>query len=183
MQIDRIYYPVKTLGPGNRIGIWTIGCTHRCLGCSNPELWDENTAKDISIDRIISYIETIKDAEGITITGGDPFNQLDDLTVLLHKLNNLGYEDILVYSGYTIEEILEMGELAKRAIDNIGVLIDGPYIDGLNDNKGIRGSSNQKIIVLNHSLDTKYDNVENMNRETQIVLNDNMIQAIGIPIK
>ena len=39
MYIARILYPVKVLGPGNRIGIWFAGCHHRCKGCSNPELW------------------------------------------------------------------------------------------------------------------------------------------------
>ena len=41
MYVARILYPVKVLGPGNRIGIWVSGCNHRCKGCSNPELWKQ----------------------------------------------------------------------------------------------------------------------------------------------
>ena len=39
--VARILYPVKVLGPGNRVGIWLAGCDHKCLGCSNPELWEQ----------------------------------------------------------------------------------------------------------------------------------------------
>ncbi len=54
MQIDRVLFPITTLGPGNRIGIWTIGCPHKCYNCSNPELWDANVNKDTYRGRRIS---------------------------------------------------------------------------------------------------------------------------------
>ena len=40
MNVARILYPVKVLGPGKRIGIWLCGCDRECFGCSNPELWE-----------------------------------------------------------------------------------------------------------------------------------------------
>ena len=183
MQIDRIYYPVTTLGYGVRIGIWTIGCTHGCHNCSNPELWKPDPSKDISIDRIAACIKKVPNVDGITITGGDPFLQAEELLNLVSCIRNLGYDDILVYTGYTYEELQEQGGAVKEALGIIGVLIDGLYIDEKNDNKSIRGSSNQRIHIIDHTLDDRYLNVENWERKTQIVMSDNLVQAIGIPIK
>ena len=183
MQIDRVYYPVVTLGYGQRIGIWTIGCVHECMNCSNPELWKPNPSKEVSIERILRYIEKIPRADGITITGGDPFLQSEELLRFVIKLKEMGYSDILVYSGYTLAELKRQGDTVNQILVNIGVLVDGRYVDELNDNKSFRGSSNQKIIVLNKSLEQRYIGANNWDRKTQIVMNDNNIQAIGLPVK
>ena len=174
---------MKTLGYGNRIGIWIIGCSHHCHNCSNPELWNSNPSKDISIDNIVKCIEKIKDADGITITGGDPFEQPKELLSLVLRLKELKYEDILVYSGYTYKQLTSKGESYQTILDNIGVLIDGLYIDELNDNKSIRGSSNQCIYVLNQKLEDRYEDVCNWERQSQILLSNNEIQVIGLPMK
>lgn len=183
MQIDRIYYPVKTLGYGNRIGIWTIGCSHHCKNCSNPELWEKDSSRDISIERIIECVQQVHDADGITITGGEPFDQPDELELLVHRLKDLGYRDILVYSGYTLEELQAKSETVRRILNRIGILIDGRYLDELNDNMSFRGSSNQRILRLNETLIGRYKNAETWNRESQIIMSDNKIQTIGLPLK
>lgn len=183
MQIDRVYYPVTTLGYGQRIGIWTVGCKHECMNCSNPELWKPNQTKEISIERILKYIERIPHTDGITITGGDPFFQPEELLHLVMGLKEMKYTDILVYSGYTLEELKQQGDTVSQILLNIGVLVDGRYNDELNDNKSFRGSSNQRIIVLNKSLEERYRGADDWDRKTQIVMNDNNIQAIGLPVK
>lgn len=181
MQIDRIYYPVETLGYGKRIGIWTIGCPHHCEKCSNPELWTEDKCKEIDIESIVKCVKRVGNADGITITGGDPFYQADELLILVSRLRELGYEDILVYSGYTYEELIK-DEVSKSVLDLIAVLIDGKYVDSLNDNRTIRGSSNQRILVLNSQMNNRYSDVNSWERKTQIVMNNNDIHAIGIPL-
>ncbi len=183
LQIDRIYYPVETLGYGKRIGIWTIGCPRRCNNCSNPELWEEDESKDVSIDRIISVIKSIDGADGITITGGDPFFQDKELCNLLRMTSSMGYSDVLVYTGYTLNEICGLSDYAKESLGYIGVLVDGPYIDALNDGKSFRGSSNQMIHILNQELNERYKGADSWERRTQIVMKDNRIQAIGVPIR
>ncbi len=183
MQIDRIFFPVKTLGYGERIGIWTQGCVHHCTGCSNPELWDKAPEKEVSIQRIIEHVQSIGRADGVTITGGDPFLQSSELARLVRELKRAGLDDILVYTGYLFEELKEKGEDETYILKNIAVLIDGPYVDSLNDNKSIRGSSNQRIIILNQKYAARYDGAIDWKRETQIINNNNYIQAIGLPLK
>ena len=89
MYIASILYPVKVLGPGNRIGIWFCGCPRRCDDCSNPELWEFQKRYKTSLETVMSLIKKIAQAhvvDGFTITGGDPFFQPEDLSHLLKEI-------------------------------------------------------------------------------------------------
>ena len=181
MQIDRILYPVTTLGPGKRVAIWTIGCPRRCKNCSNPELWIPNPDRDIAIRDIIGFVNRLDgDIDGITITGGEPFLQAGELLRLLRSLRRNSFKDILVYSGYDWDDLQKnYAELLKL----IDVVVSGEYIDELNDNRGIRGSSNQSIIILNQFLKEKYRGVEQCERSRQNFVCDSKVISVGIPTK
>ena len=101
MYIDRILYPIYTLGPGSRVVIWTKGCSKRCKNCSNPELWNINKSKnrDVkSLFQIILNISKENHIDGITFTGGDPLEQFNELIEFVGLLKNIT-NDILVYTG------------------------------------------------------------------------------------
>lgn len=102
---------------------------------------------------------------------------------MLTELKKIGYSDIVVYTGFTYDELNNKGQLERNTLKLIDVLIDGLYLDELNDNRSIRGSSNQKIYVLNPDVKQRYENVENWERKTQIVMNGAKIQAIGLPLR
>lgn len=183
MQIDRIYYPVKTLGYGKRMGIWTIGCKRKCKNCSNPELWAENPDKDIPVKTITGIIEKYKDkTDGVTITGGEPFLQPDELLSLVEEIRKIGITDILIYTGFSFEELCE-NPLTKKIVDLLGAIVDGEYIDELNDNHGIKGSSNQRLFVIDKSLSERYKDFESAKRQSEIINNGGKIWSIGIPLK
>ena len=153
MYIARILYPVKVLGPGNRIGIWFCGCPRRCEGCSNPELWEFQDRYKTSLATVMSLIEKIAQAhrvDGFTITGGDPFFQPDALSNLLEQIKKIS-DDILVYTGYMKDE------LPAPLLKNIAVLIDAPYIKARNNNCCLRGSDNQTIYILNENYRVVYE--------------------------
>lgn len=183
MLIDRVYYPVSTLGPGRRLTIWTVGCTHRCHNCSNPELWDFDYDKSIDINTILSIIQSrLPEIDGVTITGGDPFDQSVELLSLLKGIKMLGVMDCLVFTGYKYEDILKE-KMKVECISFIDVLVDGEYIDEFNDNRGLRGSSNQRIIVFNHKLRERYFGYDNINRYSQNIIHQGGVFSIGIPPK
>ncbi|MFA5524876.1 MAG: 4Fe-4S single cluster domain-containing protein [Tissierellales bacterium] len=184
MEIDRIYYPVKTLGYGERIGIWTIGCPHGCKGCSNPELWGKDYTKNIRVENIIEIIKGLgKKADGITITGGEPFYQSEELNQLINRLNQLGYKDILIYTGYTYDELRSSNNTSiNNIISKISALIDGKYKEDLNDNRPLRGSSNQNLIILNESYRHRYV-INGEMRAVQNVFYKDGLFSIGIPLK
>lgn len=182
MQIDRFYYPTQTLGFGNRISIWTVGCPRKCKGCSNPELQSSNPSKDIPIKDIIGAITGFNDVDGLTITGGEPFFQTEELYSLLAECRKIINGDILVFTGYTLESIKADVSMSK-CLNFIDILIDGEYIEELNDNVGLRGSANQNIIILNEKYSGRYADAEKWPRKSQLVIGENTIVNIGIPIK
>lgn len=181
MYIGRMYFPVRTLGYGNRIGIWVCGCQKNCRNCVSPELRELHAGKWIESTQIIKNIElVIKEADGVTISGGEPFDQPKELRLLVEGFIAQNISDILIYSGYTLEELkqLENSDI-DFCLSNIAVLIDGRYVDEQNDGKGIRGSANQNIYVWKHQ--ERYLFAETCQRKQQCVeLNDRLV-FIGIP--
>ena len=153
MYIARILYPVHVLGPGNRVGIWFAGCPHGCEGCANPELWEQKETQNISMDTFLDLIERIgkeNKIDGFTITGGEPFFQHEDLTRVLKELTKWS-TDILVFSGFYREELEKFASL-----DNIAVLVDGPYQKELNYGLTLRGSINQTVHILMQKYEDNY---------------------------
>lgn len=153
MYVARILYPVEVLGPGKRIGIWLCGCPRRCKGCSNPELWEFHERYKTTPEIVFKIIQNIADSntiDGFTITGGDPMYQPRELHTLITCLQNIS-KDILVYTGYKIND------LNREQLKGISVLIDGEYIESLNNNAVLRGSDNQEIHILDANLRYKYE--------------------------
>jgi anaerobic ribonucleoside-triphosphate reductase activating protein len=154
MYVARVLYPVEVLGPGKRVGIWFCGCPRRCKGCSNPELWKFQERYKTTPETIFEMVKNVSKehtVDGFTITGGDPFYQPEELKKLLDMLSAIS-DDIIVYTGYKREE------LKPDELENISVLIDGEYIEELNDNSLLRGSSNQEVHILDKEKKDKYSN-------------------------
>ncbi|MBP0983134.1 MAG: 4Fe-4S cluster-binding domain-containing protein [Oscillospiraceae bacterium] len=183
MLVARILYPVKTLGPGSRIGMWLCGCTHKCSGCSNPELWERQEKYRISVDDLLRLIHSISDnnkVDGFTITGGDPMQQPEELALLLPELRKIS-RDILVYTGYTLEELREMrSECVDRALNNIAVLIDGRYIAERNNGCPLRGSDNQRVIYIDEGFRGAYEEYMRRGNEIQNFTAGNSVISVGI---
>lgn len=177
MYVARILYPVEVLGPGKRVGIWFCGCPRRCKGCSNPELWQFQERYKTTAETVLEMVNSIaKDnvIEGFTITGGDPLYQPNDLARLLELIRSIS-DDIIVYTGYKFDD------LDKSTLKNISVLIDGEYIEDLNDNTLLRGSSNQKVYILDETKKEKYkDFFEKETNKIQNFFTSDGVVSVGI---
>ena len=185
MQIDRILYPVSSLGPGERLVIWTIGCSKKCFNCANPELWENNPDKNINVTELVElirqYINKNK-IDGITITGGEPLDQIEELNELLLLIREIA-DDILVFTGYSIEEAIARIPEHKWEIlkNHVSVLIDGPYINKLNDNNhSLLGSTNQNIIYFDETKKESYSIYIKKGRTVQNVFYNEKIISVGI---
>ena len=147
MRIKHVCYPVRVLGPGQRLGIWVTGCSFNCPGCMTPELRDPKSGSELPPERIISVAKQMAgEIDGITISGGEPFDQPEELNLLVKLLSGEVSDDIIVYSGYTLEQLRSRNCPATDGVlDTIAVLIDGQYVEEKNDGVGLRGSTNQRI--------------------------------------
>lgn len=137
-------------GPGVRYVIFAQGCAHKCFECHNPETHDFNGGYEIEADYIINEIENTKHIDGITLSGGDPFYQAEAFAYISGKLKEKNI-NIIAYSGYTYEQIIEDRNL-KAMLENIDILIDGPFILSKKTlSLPFRGSNNQRAIDVNKS--------------------------------
>lgn len=127
-------------GDGIRYVVFLQGCPHHCHGCHNPDTWDFNGGKEVSIQDIIKDYKRRKFIDGITISGGEPFAQQEACVELLKQLPGV---NVWIYTGYEYEDIQDT-ELARMA----DVLVVGRFVESLKCN-GLFGSSNQRIIRRN----------------------------------
>jgi len=180
MYVARILYPVKVLGPGNRVGIWMVGCKHGCKGCSNPELWEFQEKYKTSIDAVMYLINQIgrnNAIDGFTITGGEPLEQSEELSQLLPQLRKIS-TDILMYTGYDFGYVEKSN---REILDMVSVIIDGKYIEEQNTGVILRGSENQNIHILDERLKIKYEAY--LNTHTNGIQNfclGNAVISVGI---
>lgn len=182
MFIARILYPVEVLGPGRRVGVWFCGCPHKCGGCSNPELWEQRPQFNIALDELMQLIARIAQGnriDGFTLTGGEPFFQPEALNALLDKIRAIS-DDILVYTGYTLEELNSAGSAADCALKKISVLIDGRYVERLNNNCPLRGSENQRVIYLDESKRRIYEEYMSHGNSIQNFSAGSSVISVGI---
>lgn len=138
-------------GPGIRFVVFTQGCPHNCPGCHNPNTHDPNGGYIADIEDVVKKIRKNKLVQGVTISGGDPFYRPKEVLNLVKRLKNFNYH-VVVYSGYTLEELIEKAKNnddIKNLLLHIDMLIDGRFEKDKQDyTLKFRGSSNQRIIDM-----------------------------------
>jgi len=164
-------------GPGTRFTLWTQGCSKGCVNCFNPETWNNKNNIVLSSHEIFRLIEE-EEIEGVTITGGDPFEQEEDLLELLILISSLNLpKGVIVFSGFTYDEIRE-NKIREKCCDYIDVLIDGRYEDNNRVTDCFKGSSNQNIIYFSSKI--KEEELI-MDQEVEVSLSDGIISVTGFP--
>lgn len=138
------------------VSFWTQGCPHKCYQCHNPETWNFEGGKEFTVDTLQEIISAIN-ANGVqrnfSVLGGEPLCEENlFLTNLVVTEVRKHYPNITIYlwTGYIYEELLEdSSPYLKNILDNINILIDGPFIQEQRDiTLRLRGSKNQRIIYL-----------------------------------
>jgi len=165
-------------GPGKRLVIWTQGCSIRCKGCNNKHLWDRNGAKTISKELFLEQFFSFKGIDGITLLGGEPTDQLDELHPVIKAIKEKGYS-VILFTGHEIEDFISNQE--KEFISYCDLIICGPFdINKLNIFLHFRGSTNQRVII--NSL--RYYNYQIQDGDNTVLLdieNDGTITNKGFP--
>ncbi len=172
--VNLIAYPVKVLGYGERVGLWTQGCSIGCSGCMSEHTWDFDENKKMSIPQIIERVKSFE-TNRITISGGEAFQQVNILE-LLKALKESGFTDVMLYSGYSETYIREH---FSECLGYIDVLISEPFVDGDESEVVYKGSENQKMIILNEQLRIQYEEYGKLNKEKRLQKFNDVI--VGIP--
>lgn len=183
IKLSRIHFPVTTLGPGKRLGIWLQGCPIRCPGCISVDTWDANRG-GVPLDRLPEHLGPwLREADGITISGGEPFAQPEALLALLRYLRAQSDIDVLVYSGFGLEAIEETLRAAAGLID---ALITDPFQWDAPQTLALRGSDNQRLHLLTDKGREKFSSYARALTSADQVLDvmfdeDGTIWLAGIP--
>lgn len=142
-------------GPGIRYVIFSQGCPHRCKGCQNPQTFDENGGYDEDTEKIMEDIKKNPLISGVTFSGGEPFLQAKSFAKLAKESHKIGL-NVMSYTGYIFEDIVNKFDEKpdwKELIENIDILVDGPFdLSKKSLLLKFRGSENQRIIDVKKSL-------------------------------
>lgn len=135
-------------GEGFRSVLFLSGCHHNCPDCHNEEMQDFTYGESVTLSDIIGKIsKNIAIIDGVTLSGGEPFEQCEGLLPLLEELRKM-HLSIWVYTGYLYEDLCK-DPLKSKLLPLIDVLVDGPYMTAYKDDHlRYRGSSNQRFLKL-----------------------------------
>lgn len=143
MNVYRIIWDTTAEGPGHRAAIWLQGCSRHCKGCMLPETWPHQVRFEVDPAVIINRVSEA--AEGITVLGGEPFEQPQDLLALLKtaKQRNLS---TIVFTGFELAALQRRLPHFDRFESVMDVLVDGPYVASLRSfDVPMIGSRNQQF--------------------------------------
>ena len=155
LKLNRVQYPISSLGPGKRFGIWVQGCTIHCEDCISKSLWDFNSGQAVPVKALAEIIFQMGAViEGVSITGGEPFDQYGPLMAFCSYLKALGGSPIQIFTGYVLDEI-EKAHPDQTYAKCIDALIDGPYSSSKNEGDSWRGSTNQNFYTFEKGVANK----------------------------
>lgn len=145
ISLSRAHFPVTTLGPGRRLGIWLQGCSIRCPGCISSDTW-AHRSPDLDVTELMGQLQPwLSRCDGVTVSGGEPFEQPQALAQLLRSIRASKETNILVYSGRTLEDLRGHRIFSEGLID---CLISDPFDVNAAQTRALRGSDNQRMTLL-----------------------------------
>ena len=193
IRLNKAHFPVTTLGHGRRLGIWVQGCGIGCRGCVSRDTWDSDGGWDVDVAEVVDWCDARRASgiDGITISGGEPFEQPGALAELLGALDawRPGLDrsfDILCYSGLPLRRIERRHADILALLD---VLIPEPYVEKGRDASPAarprwRGSANQPLVPLTQLGRTRYGGeapVAGDAPRIQLSVDRGAVWFIGIP--
>jgi anaerobic ribonucleoside-triphosphate reductase activating protein len=181
MRIARFEAETLVEGPGKRTAVWMQGCSIGCLGCCNPQMHDFAGGCAIDVNELAEKICNCN-SDGLTLLGGEPMDQVEELILLLQKLSACYNKTIMLFSGYNWEKIERDADMKKAAM-LCDLVIAGPYLDSQQTSaRRWIGSANQTV----HFFSDRFADLQKQwpagVSEIEIVIADNLIMINGTPL-
>jgi anaerobic ribonucleoside-triphosphate reductase activating protein len=179
--VSRLHFPVTTLGPGQRAGIWLQGCSIHCPGCLSRDTWAPATSMTPAA-AVVDWAEGHADdgLTGITVSGGEPLDQAGPLAVLLADARGrprLADMDVLLYTGYAFSVVSRRHQAVLALVDAV---ISGPYVESRPSLHRWMGSGNQVLTLLTQRARERFAEPAGP-RELQVSADGGKIWMTGIP--
>lgn len=173
----------RSLGPGLRSVAWVQGCPFNCAGCIAPEWIPQHPVREVASADLAERLLSDPDVTGFTFSGGEPMEQAAGLAEVITLARRQRDLTLICFSGYRLAELRarppESGVAALLA--ETDVLIDGRYVAARNDNRGLRGSSNQRIHHLTGRLANADAELAGGPRRSEIRLRARSALLVGVP--
>ena len=165
-------------GPGTRAVVWLQGCSMACPGCCNPGMSDPRRG---AVRTVTSLLDELGGAvRGLTVSGGEPFEQPAGLAALCRGAAGLGW-DVLVFTGYTLDRLdANTDPSVRRCLDAIDLLVAGPYVVGsaTGDPRGLVASSNQRVHALSGRI--RPEELDGIREAELTVARDGSVSVSGL---
>jgi anaerobic ribonucleoside-triphosphate reductase activating protein len=145
LALSRLHFPITSLGYGRRVGIWTQGCSIGCKGCMSLDTWASRPANTPIDDIVCRLGPWLGEADGLTVSGGEPFDQPEAIVSLLAAIRPLVTGDILLFSGYAVGEV---PDAARPALEYLDALVCGRFVERRASDLPLRASDNQELRLL-----------------------------------
>ncbi|MDR0653715.1 MAG: radical SAM protein [Synergistaceae bacterium] len=180
--IHLLHWPILALGPGKRLGLWVQGCSIHCEGCISRATWPFDEKRAVGVRKLLRKIARVFETEhldGLTVSGGEPFDQGEAFPAFLKGLRKLGINDVLVFSGYKHDDLLarypEIPEL-------LTTLVDSPFELGNETDAAWKGSGNQTMTLFRPEYQDRYSRWAAAKKGgLQIVSDAEIVAVAGIP--
>lgn len=188
IEINTFVPVTEAEGPGKRFAVWVQGCSIRCKGCCNTHMFEPGKGKMISPDDLMKEVLKVKSViDGVTLIGGEPFDQAGGLLPFVKQVKVHGLT-VIAFTGYTLEALqLKKENSITELLSRLDLLIDGPFIKAQESLKRRWiGSDNQRIHFLSPRWQDKFDNfavTEAGINTAEIHFDGNTVTMNGYPVK
>lgn len=181
LNVAEVCPATRALGPGLRAVVWVQGCCFHCPGCIAPEWIPREIARLASPEELVEELLIHPEVTGLTFSGGEPMLQAAGLAALARLARRRRELSVICYTGFTLEQLLlnPPGPGVEDLLGEVDVLIDGPYVAALNDNRGLRGSTNQRVHYLTDRL--RGEELVNSPRRIEVHVREKDVLLVGIP--
>jgi anaerobic ribonucleoside-triphosphate reductase activating protein len=176
VQVAETCVGTRALGPGLRSAVWVQGCPFRCPGCIAPDWIPQRPARGVLPEDLAAELLADPAVTGLTFSGGEPMAQATALAAVIRSARR-GRDVTLISELRRRPPDSGVGELLAQT----DVLIDGRYVASRNDNRGLRGSDNQRVHLLTGRLAGAYEGLAGGPRLTEIRLRERSAMLVGVP--
>lgn len=192
IELNKAHFPVTVLGPGRRIGLWLQGCSIGCKGCVSMDTWPADASRRVRVADLLAWCKRVaaQGLDGVTVSGGEPFDQPEGLLALLQALCAWRTQaaldfDVLCYSGYPHKTLQQRHPKVLALLD---ALIPEPFVEAQAPTGVWRGSANQPLVALSPLGQRRYAEfvpapLQDSDKRMQVAVEGGRVWMIGIPAR